>query len=288
MVRRSKPSQQRTDGYRLYRQREGARITWWPDPRGPGHGEMYWGTVVSHIGDTVTIIWDEDDEYFEVWSSQECRYRVDRGQMRFIPPPKQRRVRIHESELTCKVCGKPRSEGCGCKRPGSMKPEERAGRSVHQLLTGQTPYDRVVISIEGNALDGKGALMAKKKVAPVVEEDELEELEELDDAVEEVAEAEGDENVLTAKAAASILGTDGRTLRKFLRKKHGTVGQGQRWEIDANDVDQLKVEFAAWAGGGKKESKPKATKPKPDAAPLADAELDELEEIDDLDMEEDD
>jgi hypothetical protein len=93
--------------------------------------------------------------------------------------------------------------------------------------------------------------------------------------------------MLTAKAAATKLGTDARTLRKFLRKKQGTVGQGQRWAISADDLPALKAEFDTWAKGArstepKADKAPKAkAKPQPkDEPPAPDA--DELEEIDDL------
>ena len=136
-----------------------------------------------------------------------------------------------------------------------------------------------------------------KKVTPVVEEleelDDAVELEELDDAVEPEEKGEGSGDMLTAKAAASKLGTDARTLRKFLRKKFGVIGQGQRWEVDNADIDALKIEFAAWTKGGadkaaKAEKAPKAKAPK--AAPeldeedALDAELEAFDEIEDLDF----
>lgn len=253
---------------------------------------MYWGTVLQHMGDTLSISWDGEEEFFEVWDGRECRYRVDRGQMRFIPPPKERRIRLPDNQIFCKTCGKSRDLKCDCPRPGALKPEEWGQKVVPALLTPSTPHDMMVISIEGNALDEeKGALMARKKAEVVEDEvDEVVELEELEDAADEdEGKVEGSGDMLTAKAAATKLGTDGRTLRKFLRKKHGTVGQGQRWEIDANDIDALKTEFEAWSKGGKSTGEKKAStkKPKADAEPaepLADAELDELEEIEDLDF----
>lgn len=298
-MKRSKPSPQRTDGYRLHTQRPGSRVTYWPDPRGPGHGTMYWGTVLEHMGNTVTLGWDDEPEYFEIWDGKECRYRVDRGQMRFIPPPKERRVRLAPSELICKTCGKPRQLKCGCPRPGAVKPEEWGQKVDHALLTPMIPHDMMDISIGGYAPDDeKGAMMAraKKAATPVVDEveelDDTVELEELDDATEPEAAESGGTEMLTAKAAASMLKTDGRTLRKFLRKEHGTIGQGQRWEIDPNDMEALRVKFEAWSRGGakaEKTDKPKATKGKAAAeAPAPDAELEELDEIEDLDFGDDD
>lgn len=134
-------------------------------------------------------------------------------------------------------------------------------------------------------------MMAKRKVEAIVVEEVEEdaelleemELEELEEDVE-VAETETGSSILTAKAAASKLGTDGKTLRKFLRKKYGTIGQGKRWEIDEDIIETLKAEFMAWKkSGAKVEAKLKVAKTKAPAEPLADAELEEFEEIDDLD-----
>lgn len=164
---------------------------------------------------------------------------------------------------------------------------------VRSLLTQVFEDDTIAISNEGNALTmRKGAMMARKK-ADVIDEDlELEELEELDE-VDETEPKAGDSGMLTAKAAASMLGTDGRTLRKFLRKKYGVLGQGKRWEVDPADVDTLKAEFANFGRSNGKDDDgddtPKTTKPKgkkvTQKAPPLDPIYDEIEDIDDLDDE---
>jgi predicted transcriptional regulator len=56
---------------------------------------------------------------------------------------------------------------------------------------------------------------------------------------------------LSAKELAEKLGTDGRTVRKFLRsdaKKHGTEtpGKGGRYQIKAGQVKSLQKRFDAW------------------------------------------
>ena len=135
----------------------------------------------------------------------------------------------------------------------------------------------------------KGAMMATKKAAPV-EELELEELDEVEETEETVANNTG---MLTAKAAASMLGTDGRTLRKFLRKKYGVLGQGKRWEVDPDDIEELKAEFANFGrttkaddDDGDDEPKAKTTKPKgkkvTQKAPALDPIYDEIDDIDDI------
>lgn len=120
-------------------------------------------------------------------------------------------------------------------------------------------------------------MMAKSKVIAVEEVEEIEEIEE-----EEGEESEGGTNILTAKQAASKLGTDGRTLRKYLRSKFGLVGQGQRWSIEEDDLDNLRIEFKKWNKGTKK---PKKVTSKPDPEEdLDEAELEELEEVEELDL----
>lgn len=99
-------------------------------------------------------------------------------------------------------------------------------------------------------------------------------------------ETEEDSGMLSAKGAATALGTDARTLRKFLRKKNGLVGQGQRWAIDPEDIDDLRTEFEAWLGGKatdgpvKAKAAKKGKQPKPPAEEAD--ELDELDDIEDL------
>lgn len=139
-------------------------------------------------------------------------------------------------------------------------------------------------------------MMATKKKAKVEvldELEELEELEELDEEVEPAAEAIAKDGMLTAKAAASMLGTDGRTLRKFLRKKNGVLGQGKRWELDPDDFDELKAEFDAAHKAPRKKAekaddgddKPKGKVVKTKSAPIGgtDDELYGPEDEDDLD-----
>jgi hypothetical protein len=97
------------------------------------------------------------------------------------------------------------------------------------------------------------------------------------------------EEMLSAKQAATKLGTDARTLRKFLRKKNGLVGQGQRWVIDPADISSLKKEFEAWnKGTGEKAPKPAPTSDEVlEEIAEAEEENDLLEDLDDLDELED-
>jgi len=126
--------------------------------------------------------------------------------------------------------------------------------------------------------------MARKtKAAPPADD----EIEELDDEVEEVEEVEDDEvsddsegEGLTAKALAKLLGSNGREVRKFLRSERGKVGQGQRWNIDPDDVEELKTKFANWG----KRSKGEGKKPKK-SAPPADEAVDEVEELENDELE---
>jgi len=56
---------------------------------------------------------------------------------------------------------------------------------------------------------------------------------------------------ITTAAAAEKLGTDPRTLRKFLRSDQGMnskVGKGKRWSLegDAKSIKELKAKFEGW------------------------------------------
>lgn len=131
--------------------------------------------------------------------------------------------------------------------------------------------------------------MARRKAKEVEEVEELEDLVELSDDIdleeilEDVAEAAEDTphddggDALSAKEAAKRIGTDGRTLRKFLRSQRGLVGQGNRWAIMEDEIDDLKEKFEAW-------QKPKAKEVKVALKPLDDDDVDEIEDLDfDLD-----
>lgn len=62
---------------------------------------------------------------------------------------------------------------------------------------------------------------------------------------------------LSAKEVARELGTDQRTLRKFLRAvtpKEDQPGQGNRWLIEPKDVKKLRKQFEEW-GKAKRPSK---------------------------------
>jgi len=281
-------------GYRVLKQREGTRVSFWPDPRGPGHGRVRVGTVMQHQGDLLLIVWDDDDDHYEHWPSPEVRYRIDRGQMNLKPPPKEGRRRIPKNELLCKQCGKPRELNCKCPRPGAMKPEEWGAGT----LTASSQSDRMTSSINAAHDDDrmKGATMARKtmtKVDPPEElDDELEELEELgtvEEPTTKTASDEEDGDMLTAKGAATAIGTDARTLRKFLRKQQGTIGQGKRWAISAEDIPKLKKDFEAYskgkpaAEGAAKVTKATTAAPEPDEAEINDELDDELDGFEDLD-----
>jgi hypothetical protein len=68
----------------------------------------------------------------------------------------------------------------------------------------------------------------------------------------------------TAKAAADI-GTDARTLRKFLRSNASPlqpVGQGARYVITPTDIPVLKEKFESWRGGKRAKVNSSSTAPR--------------------------
>lgn len=111
--------------------------------------------------------------------------------------------------------------------------------------------------------------------------------------------------ILTTSEVAAELGTDSKTLRKFFRSDAcdiEPVGQGKRYAITSDMIDDLRESFEGWGGGkGKaKSDAPKADKPKKagkkkerptiveddedepteeDLAELEDIDLDDIEEL---------
>lgn len=120
--------------------------------------------------------------------------------------------------------------------------------------------------------------------------------------------------VMTTAEVADELGTDPKTLRKFFRSDAcdtvTPVGQGKRYAITPDDIDDLRVAFDAWSSGKAKKadavdddkapSKAKAKKAKKNkkakpAPPVEDPDEDldmgdeeptaeDLDEIEDLDL----
>lgn len=52
--------------------------------------------------------------------------------------------------------------------------------------------------------------------------------------------------MLTTREVAEKLGTDPRTLRRFLRAKDKGVGTGARYEFEPRDIAPLKKSFTSW------------------------------------------
>lgn len=86
---------------------------------------------------------------------------------------------------------------------------------------------------------------------------------------------EHDETTFTAKQLARKLNTDPKTLRKFLRSKESpieAVGQGGRYEFDAEAAKLIAAGFKDWGGV-------KPTKLKADVDPEVETEdIDDMEE----------
>lgn len=51
---------------------------------------------------------------------------------------------------------------------------------------------------------------------------------------------------LTPKQLARLLHTDARTVRKFLRNQYGKIGQGNRWGLDHDDLDDFTAAWLEW------------------------------------------
>lgn len=84
---------------------------------------------------------------------------------------------------------------------------------------------------------------------------------------------------LSAKETAMKLGTDARTLRKFLRATREGVGQGNRWSIESSGKEMVKLtkEFEAWEKNKGKSAR--QVEPKLKTLTADDEDLDEVEDI---------
>ena len=73
---------------------------------------------------------------------------------------------------------------------------------------------------------------------------------------------------LSAKEVGLHLGVDARIVRKYLRDRHGKVGQGRRWVLDSDQLDDLTADFHEW-------HKPKVKETTDEVADDTDDELDD-------------
>lgn len=90
---------------------------------------------------------------------------------------------------------------------------------------------------------------------------------------------------LTPKQLALHLETDARTVRKFLRSKHGKVGQGKRWAISGTkkELTQISKDFEAWRASNARPIKDKVSATEPEVDDSITEELDIESELEDLD-----
>ena len=84
---------------------------------------------------------------------------------------------------------------------------------------------------------------------------------------------------ITTAEMASELGTDGRTLRKFLRSitpKEEQPGKGSRWVLEGNkrDVSKMRKQFTEWTAAQEK-PEPEVDEPELTDEGAADLEFEE-------------
>lgn len=100
---------------------------------------------------------------------------------------------------------------------------------------------------------------------------------------------ESAEGTLAAKQVATILGTEAKTLRQFFRSPASTieaVGSGGRYEFNEADVPKIKEEFEAWKAGHASRGASRGTGGGKRSRNKAVAEVEEIEEVEELDIEE--
>ena len=95
------------------------------------------------------------------------------------------------------------------------------------------------------------------------------------------------DTTLTAKQAATKLGTDARTLRKFFRATPDieAVGRGGKYEIDAKELPAIRKAFKVWEKDETKKAKARAAAKAEKAAAKKTAPVDDIEEPTDDDLE---
>lgn len=256
--------------YRVPHQRRGTRVSHSKSRLGPDHLGVWLGVVVDHWGDTIQIVYDDLPDDVFILRADEARYMVDRGLMRFTPPPRERRMRLGPDDVPCKFPG--------CKATGKARkkcpPEHRGPGASKPEYWGNATEESQHIALTPPPSQDKMTLSNQRGEMPLTEEKS------------NMATAEK----LSAKQAAIEIGTDARTLRKFLRSDSSTFeacGQGNRYEFAKGEIKKLKKEFAAW-GGGKSpaKSKKEPIAQEPDDDEITDDELDE--EVDDEEVADDD
>jgi hypothetical protein len=90
---------------------------------------------------------------------------------------------------------------------------------------------------------------------------------------------------MTTNEFSTELGTDSRTLRKFLRSitpKDEQPGKGSRWVLPANarDINKAKKNFTEWSAKQAEEKAARAAKAAEEAAAQVTETEDEVDEID--------
>jgi hypothetical protein len=110
-------------------------------------------------------------------------------------------------------------------------------------------------------------------------------------ADDEVIEDTDEEEILSAKEVARMIGTDARTFRKFMRAvldPDDQPGQGGRYQIDAEEVPAIQKAFDKWSKPSKNGTKTRKTKiTAPDDDEVVDL-TDDEELVDEDDSDDDD
>lgn len=94
---------------------------------------------------------------------------------------------------------------------------------------------------------------------------------------------------LSVKEAAAEIGTDPRTLRKFIRSNScdfDPVGQGNRYEFTKGEVGKLKKQFLAWSGGATKTEAPTSKKKGKKTPPIEEVDEDIMDDVEEIDLDE--
>lgn len=219
-VRKRMSEESLRDSYRLNGVRKGQTVAKCHDKYGRWEAGYTMGVIARLTSTNVFIIWQGSEE-IKMYSQGDARYEVDRGRWR----------------ITDSIQANPLDPTAG---PPAKMPESDSASSALTSKQGDGIIDTSPQSSDDETEEMKD--MAKSRAET-----------ERDAAKKAVANGDlKDRDTYTAKQVATRLGTDPKTMRKFFRSSRSTVepvGQGGRYEFDAEDLPQIRLEFEQWQGG---------------------------------------
>ena len=310
---------ERNHKYRLVGVKPGSIISECLDKYGRWEGGYRLGAIMRNSVTSVTVQWEDEDD-LTFYTAGDARYNVDRDRWRITPPRSPNVFDLLGGGALTSTDPDGRiasllAKGRTTTEEDVMPPARRVGKTHTVKQTAKGPQgvpDELDEDVDIEELDEPSALDEVDDDVPTLDEAadalELEEDddEELDDVpapapakktaskrtAKKTAAKDGlpERETYTPKQVAARIGTDAKTLRKFLRSEASTVeavGQGGRYEFDADAMATIETEFTAWKNN-KPVRAPRGTKKATSSrqAPVNAEVIEEDDEVLELDDEE--